>query len=102
MAKGKVKGKKTVATCCPEVACDYKPRLYLDLQDKDVSQIKGLSVGQKVQVLVEGTVKGLEQRERSEDKKTVKTGSISLESYTVEVLEDEDNEYKKLAEDDED
>lgn len=98
----KVKGKKTVDCCAAPCVGDYKPRLYLDLQDKDVAQIKGLTVGEKVQVLVTGTVKGLEQRERqNEDKKQEKTGSIQLEGYAVEVLGDEPNEFKAMAEDDE-
>jgi hypothetical protein len=103
LAKSKVKGKKVVETCCGPAIGDYKPSLYVDLEGKDVSQVKGLTVGQKVQMLVEGTVRSLEQRERSdEDGKMKKTGSISIESYSVDVLGDEDNEFKKLSEDDED
>ena len=101
-AKKTKKMNKTVAgECCPMASPDCKPRLYLDLQDQDIKQIKGLSVGDKVEILVCGTVKGLSQRERQDyddSKKTVKTGSIDLENYTVEVLEDEKNEFKKMAE----
>lgn len=102
MAKSKVKGKKTVDSCCaPACVGDYKPRLYIDLRDKDVSQIKGLTVGEKVQMLVEGKVVGLEQRERStEGEKKENTGSIQLEGYEVEVL-GEDNEFAQLVDDDE-
>lgn len=98
--KSKVKGKKVMDSCCaPTCIGDYKPRLYLDLQDKDVAQIKGLTVGQKVQLLVEGTIKGLEQRERQDGDKKEKTGSIQLEGYEIDVLGDEDNEFKELADD---
>lgn len=102
-AETKIKGKakKTVDCCIPE--SKFAPRLYLNLQDKDVSQIKGLTVGDKVQVLVSGTVKGLEQRERrsyDDPEKVEKTGEIQLEGYKVEVLADEDNEFEDLVDDD--
>lgn len=105
MAKAKVKGKKVVDSCC--APCDigvYKPSLYLDLEGKDVAQIKGLTVGEEVQVLVIGKVRSLEQRERTSDYgpdkgKTKTTGSISVEEYEVQILEEEDNEYVKMAED---
>lgn len=101
--KSKVKGTKVVDSCCAPVCSEYKPSLYLDLRDKDVSEVKGLTVGEKVQILVTGKVSGLSQRERADydDKsKTVKTGSIDLVDYEIEVLADEDNEFKKLADDD--
>lgn len=96
--KGKAKQVVASCGCAPDM---YEPSLYLDLKDKDVSQIKGLKVGDTVQILVEGKVTGLSQRERpdyEDKKKTVKTGSIDLASYTIEVLGD-DNEYSDLAED---
>lgn len=97
--------KKNVATemACPTSAGDYKPRLHIDLEDSDVSQIKGLSVGDKVELLVCGIVKSLSQRERSDydnPKKIRKTGEIGLENFTVEVVEDESNEFTKMAEED--
>jgi hypothetical protein len=104
--KSLVKGKVVASECCAPcgVADTYKPRLYLNLQDKDVSQIKGLTVGEEVTVLVTGTVKGLEQRERTsydEPSKTEKTGEIQLENYRVEVTEDEANEFAKMADEEE-
>jgi len=79
------------------------PCLYLDFQGKDAGQITGLSVGEKVEILVTGTVKGLSQRERTDyddPKKTVKTGTIDLENYRVRVMEDEKNPFTAMAEDD--
>ena len=105
MAAKKVKklGTKNVTgSCCPVPMGECKPRLYLDLQDQDMKQIGGLNVGDEVEILVRGTVKGLSQRERADyddPKKTVKTGSIDLEGYTVEVMEDEKNEFADLAND---
>lgn len=102
MAAKKVKkmvNKEVIGSCCPEASTS---RLYLDLQDQDVKQIVGLNVGDEVEILVKGTVKGLSQRERqdyNDAKKTVKTGSIDLEDYTVEVVEDEKNEFIKMAND---
>ena len=98
----KTKSKNIVTECCPSVEC--KPRLYLDLQDQDVKQLKGLTVGDNVEIFVSGTVKGLSQRERTdyEDPKTIiKTGSIDLENYTVQVVEDEKNEFTKMADEEE-
>lgn len=83
------------------VATDtYKPRLYLDLQDKDVTMVKDLKIGEETEFCVRGKVVSLEQRERSDqDGKNVKTGSISLENYTVEPMEEETNEYTKMSDD---
>jgi hypothetical protein len=91
--------------CCPSIT-EYKPCLYLDLQDADVGQVKGLSIGEKVELRVTGVVKGLSQRSRQDyddPKKTVKTGSIDLEGYRVEVLEDEEksNVYTDMANEEE-
>lgn len=100
MAKTKKLLKNVVGECGPSLPAQ---RIYIDLEGQDTAQIKGLTVGQKVQILVEGTVKGLSQRERQDyddPKKTVKTGDIQLENYSVEVLEDEKNEFTKMAEED--
>lgn len=97
--KSSVKGKKVVDTCCSAPIGDYKPRLYLDLEGKDVSQVKGLTVGEEVWCLVKGKVVGLEQRERTDSEGTLKkTGSIQLEGYEVDVLAEEPNEFIKMAE----
>lgn len=84
---------------------DSIPCLYLDLQDQDVKQLGDLNVGDEVEILVKGTIKGLSQRERQDYdnvKKTVKTGSIDLEKYTVQVVEDEkDNLFTEMAKDEE-
>ena len=100
MAVKKTKSKNIKTECCPPSVGECKPRLYLDLQDQDVKQILGLNVGDEVEILVKGTIKGLSQRERQdydEPKKTVKTGSIDLEGYTIQVVEDEKNEFTKMA-----
>lgn len=92
------KGKK-INTCVP--SCDYKPRLYLDLQDEDVSQVKELKIGEKATFMVTGKVVSLNQSERSdENEKQVKTGSISLEGYEVEVLDSSKNPFTEMADDD--
>lgn len=99
----KVKGKLKKEVSCCDAPCvgNYKPTLYLSLEGKDTGQIKGVAVGEKVQILVEGTVKGVSQNERSGcDGEKTKHGSIDLEGYSVKVLADEDNEFLKMAEDD--
>jgi|SRR3990172_11167118 len=107
-AKKRVKTKANIAAeCCAPICGDYKPRLYLALEKQDVSQVKGLTVGEEIEVVVRGKVVGLEQREREEkDYKTEKvtvrqTGEIQLEGYRVEVLEDEENVFTQLSEEDE-
>ena len=93
----KVKKSKVVDTCCAPT-CDYKPRLYLDLEGKDVAQIKGLKVGDEGEFMVRGKIVGLEQRERTdEDGKSKTTGSIQLEEYEVDIMGEELNEFKKIA-----
>jgi hypothetical protein len=96
----KVKGKKTVDCCTAPCVGDYKPRLYLDLQDQDVSKLKGLEIGQEATFLVTGKVVGLSQREHERDGKPVKTGSIDLEGFRVEVHGNEDNPFTELSEED--
>lgn len=79
----------------------YKPRLYFDLEGEDVSQVKGLTVGETASFCVTGKVVGLEQSERTDEKgKMRKTGSIRLENYSVELEEEEDNEFKSMADED--
>lgn len=93
MAK-KTPAKKIVSECCPAATADYKPSLYLNLEGAgQVSQIKGLKLGEKVQILVEGTVRGLEQRKSSRYREgkyiEIDSGHIDIEGYQVKVLEDE-------------
>ena len=96
----KAKKTKVVDSCCPTPCGDYKPRLYLDLQDQDTSKLKGLSIGEEGEFVVRGKIVGLSQRQRMEDGKEVKTGSIDLEGFTVEVMGEESNEFKDLTKDD--
>lgn len=91
--------------CAPAAVGDYKPSLYLDLEGKSVKELEGIQLGEEVQVLVKGKVTRLEQRKsmryRKDKEVEVETGSISIEGYEVAVVEDEKNEFTKLAEDDE-
>ena len=99
----KEKAKKVVSECCPPSVGEYKPQLYLDLEGQDVSQVKGLAVGEEVMVHVTGKVVGLEQRERKDDGtdgKSKTTGTIRLEGYRVKVMGDADsNEFEDMSED---
>jgi hypothetical protein len=98
MAKTKVKKELAMAPEAP----DYKPTLWLDLEGQDVVQVKELSVGEEVEVVVTGKVVGLEQRERQDsgDKTAKKTGSIRLENYRVRVMGEEDNVFTKMSKED--
>lgn len=100
MASKAAKKTKVVDCCSAPCNPDYKPRLYLDLQDQDVSKLKGLSIGEEGTFRVTGKIVGLSQRQRMEGDKEVKTGSIDLEGFEVEVLGVEDNEFEDLSKDD--
>lgn len=97
----KTKKSKVVDSCCASPIGDYKPRLYLDLEGKDVAQIKGLKVGDEGEFIVRGKIVGLEQRNRTDEGGVEKiTGSIQLEGYEVDVMAEEDNEFEEMAKDD--
>lgn len=100
----KAKPKTKVMDCCVPADVGYKPTLYLDLEGQDVSQVKGLTVGEEGVFVVKGKIVGLEASERShtnEDGKTEnrKTGSIRLKEFRVEVMGEDDNEFGELSED---
>lgn len=96
MAKAKIKSKKTMDCCIPS---SPEQCLYIDLEGKQVAEIKGLEIGEKVQILVEGKIAGLDQRESNYDGKSRQTGSIRVTAYEVTILEDEDNPFTKMADD---
>ena len=102
------KGKKSVVKVSAPGAVagmsEVKPRLYLDLEGVSTEQLSKLKVNDTVELKITGKVKAISQRERqhySNPKKSVKTGSLDVEDYTVEVMEDESNEFTKLAESEE-
>lgn len=95
MAKKKVKAEMTAP-----MAMDYKPCMCIRLEGTDVKQVESLKVGEKAEFRVTGTVKGLSEDSRMDmDGKKRTSGSIDLEDYKVEVLEDEDNEFTNMAND---
>lgn len=98
----KSKKTKVMHDCCAPVCADYKPRLYLALEGQDVAQIKNLAVGEEVELLVTGKIVALAQRERTDGDKKRKTGDIDLEGYRVRVMGEEENPFKKMADEDED
>lgn len=93
MAKKKVSSNE--ALCCGDMA--YSPSMYVDF-DK-LGEIKGLSVGDKVRLVITGTVKSVEQRESYDDPKAVR-GSLGIKDFEAEIIDDESNEFGALAEDD--
>lgn len=106
-ASKKVAAKVVKAECCaPPPIGEYKPSLFLDLEGvKQVSQLEGLKLGEKVQILVTGTVRALEQRKsmryRDGKEKEVESGHISVEGYQVQIVDDEVDFGKKHGVDDE-
>lgn len=94
MAKKKVK--VSDAACMP-ADCSYIPSMYIDFDS--MKEVSGVSVGDKVTVKITGTVKSVEQREREEGGKKETSSCVSLRDFTAEIADDE-NEFSKLAEDD--
>lgn len=83
MAKTKGKGIKTSGD-----SVEYTPTLYIDLEDPE--DVEGLQVGQKVQVLVTGTIETIRiERDRS---------SLTLVSFECEV--ESKGVFERLSEDD--
>lgn len=78
--------------------CAYSPTVHIDFDD--LEEVKGVGVGDKVQILLTGTVRSVEARESySEGQKP--TSSICLKDFEAEIVDDS-NEFSKLADDEDD
>ncbi len=83
MAKTKGKGLKF-----KEAELTYTPSIYLDMEDPE--DVTGLEIGQKVTVMVTGTIEALRlEKSRS---------CLTLENCTTEVMTK--NKFEELSEDD--
>jgi hypothetical protein len=83
MAKTKGKGLKLA-----EDVPNYAPEIYIDMEDPE--DVTGLEIGQKVTVLVTGTIGALRlEKDRS---------CITLKGFTTEVMAK--NKFEELSEDD--
>lgn len=77
--------KKTKVSSNEVGLCDstYSPSMYVDLDD--VKEVKGLSVGDTVRIVIKGTIKSVEQRTSYEDdKKTM--ASIGIKDFDAEIV----------------
>lgn len=79
-------------------ACSYSPTVYIDFDD--LEEVKGVSVGDKVSIVLRGTVRSVDMRESCEGTTKV-TSSISLKDFEAEIVDDS-NEFSKLADDEDD
>lgn len=95
MAKKKISSKEAD---CVEGVCSYSPSTYLDFDD--VTEIKGLELGQKVRIVLTGTVKSLEQRESYDDPSKARA-SICLKDFEAEIVP-ASSDIAKLFEDEDD
>lgn len=75
------------------VACTRS--MHVDFDELD--DIKGLSVGDTVRIMVKGKVKSLEQRQDWDDPKKV-LASLGVTGFTAEVVTEE-TEFDKLLDD---
>jgi hypothetical protein len=81
------KGKKAEVACC--VTPDYKERVRVCMSATD---LKKLSIGDEIEVMLKGTVVGLEERKHwDDDKKIIREVCIEQEGKNV---------FAELAEDD--
>jgi hypothetical protein len=94
MAKKKEKI-SSKADCCVGGAVTYSPTTHLEFDD--VKELKGLSVGDKITVVLRGTVKSLEQREDYSDPKKV-CASLSLTDFEAEIVPNS-TEFDDLCDD---
>ena len=61
----------------------YSPSMYVDLDD--VKEVKGLSVGDTVRIVIKGTIKSVEQRSSYDDEsKTM--ASIGIKDFDAEIV----------------
>lgn len=88
-------GKIVAATDSPAME-KFTPTVYVDLTKSDVGELKGVSVGDKVRVVITGKVMSITMRKDYGDK----TGSISVESKDVQIKDAPGGEFEKLSEED--
>lgn len=79
-------------------SCEYSPAIYVDFDD--LKEVKGLSVGDTVRVVIKGTVRSVEQREAYDAKDKVRA-SVSIKDFEAEIITDE-NQFDSLLEDEDD
>lgn len=61
----------------------YSPSMYVDLHD--VKEVKGLSLGDTVRIVIKGTIKSVEQRSSYDDEsKTM--ASIGIKDFNAEIV----------------
>lgn len=106
MATKRIKKNQVGEALSAPAGLDYKPSLHLDLEGADLKQIEGIKVGEEVEIIVRGKVRRVsqEKRQRYDYEKNkqageVHTGTISIDNYSIVRVEDEKNEFVKLADD---
>lgn len=67
---------------CTAMGPVYSPSMYVDFDD--VKEVKGVSVGDTIAVVIKGTVKSVEQRTDPDDPNKVRS-SISLTDFEAEI-----------------
>lgn len=78
------------------LGCQYSPSMYIDFDS--LKEVKGLSVGDEVRVVVKGTVKSIEQREIEKGKSS---SSIRIEDFEAEIVP-KSSEFDNLFDDEND
>lgn len=90
-SKKKISSKQGMA-----LGCDYSPTVYIDFDD--LKEVSGVSVGDKVSVVLRGTVRSVDMREGEAGKVT---SSVSLKDFEAEIVDDS-NALASLLDDEDD
>lgn len=91
MAKSKKAG-----ISAPEVADEYVPSTYINLEAGQTNQIKDLELGSKVRIVITGKVIGLNSRKSKSDAH----GSIEVEKPDIKIESDDSSTWKEMSDDD--
>lgn len=94
------KGAKAKGMAMPMTDGEMKPSIHLDMDDSDAEEMKGLKLGDKVKVLVTGTVKSMSMRQAdSYDKAEEVCGDLCVEISDVTVSKNGKNVFQEMADD---
>lgn len=89
--------KKKLSSAPLAAECTYSPSVHLDF--KDVGELKDLTIGDTVRVVIKGKVKSVEQREDWDDPKKV-LASLSIKDFEATIVTDSSQFDDLLDEDD--
>lgn len=79
-----------------DMEIEYFPSQHIEFDDAE--EVKGLSVGDKIKIVLTGTVKMIEQRQSYDDPKKI-VSSVCLTKFEAEIIP-QSTQFDDLLEDD--